>query len=59
MNERRETIKALEKAGFQFHRHGGNHDLYRNPQTGKQIPVKRHNFDKETAAYILREAGLK
>lgn len=26
--KRKDLIKNLEKAGFRFERHGGNHDIY-------------------------------
>lgn len=28
--------------GCEFERHGGNHDWYRNPVTGKSQPIPRH-----------------
>lgn len=59
MKERLETIKELERNGFVIKRHGTNHDVYYNPQTHKTIPVKRHNFGKETKDYLLKEAGIK
>ncbi|MDD3212213.1 MAG: type II toxin-antitoxin system HicA family toxin [Eubacteriales bacterium] len=59
MNIRRKTIKALEDAGYRLFRNGAKHDVYRNPETGKQITVKRHNFDESTARYLMKEAGLK
>lgn len=59
MNERRQTIKLLEANGYVFKRQGGNHDVYFNPEAKRMIPVKRHNFDKNTMRYILKEAGIK
>lgn len=56
MNIRAKTIKELEALGFAFARHGANHDIFRNPETGVTIPVKRHDFDEDDARYILKEA---
>lgn len=58
MNERRQTIKLLEANGYVFKRQGGNHDIYFHPDKKQMIPVKRHNFDKNTMRYILKEAGI-
>lgn len=57
MNVRTLTIKELEELGFTFARHGANHDIYFNPETGVTIPVKRHDFDEDDRRYILKEAG--
>lgn len=54
MNPRTKTIKELESLGFVFHRHGTNHDIYRNPETRQSIPVKRHDFNENDARYILK-----
>lgn len=60
MNPRRETIKALEAAGYTLKRNGANHDIYYNPNAeNKTIPVKRHDFDESDGRYILKQAGLK
>lgn len=58
MNPRRETIRRLERNGYQLKRKGAIHDIYYNPQTKLTIPVKRHDFDENDARYILKEAGL-
>ena len=58
MNPRRETIRRLERNGYQLKRKGANHDIYYNPKTKLTIPVKRHDFDENDARYILKEAGL-
>ncbi len=59
MNPRAKTIKELESLGFEFQRHGANHDIYRNPETRVSIPVKRHDFNENDAKYILKEARRK
>lgn len=41
MNPRRETIRRLERNGYQLKRKGANHDIYYNPQTKLTIPVKQ------------------
>lgn len=59
MNPRKITIKTLETNGFNFKRHGANHDLYFNPETKQTIPVKRHDFNENDMKYIFKEAGIK
>lgn len=49
------AIKALQEAGYEFARHGRNHDQYRNPILRKTIPLKRHGFDENDLRYIIRE----
>lgn len=58
MNPRKETIALLESHGYLFTRHGGNHDIYFNPETKSTIPVKRHDFDEDDMRYILKEAKI-
>ena len=42
--------------GCVFQRHGSNHDLYKNPKTGKKQPVPRHReIDEQLARHILKE----
>jgi len=55
MNPRKATIKDLEEAGYEFDRHGANHDIYKNKKTGKKIPLKRHDFDEDDRRYIQKE----
>lgn len=40
--KRRELIEKLEALGCVFVRHGGSHDIYRQPATNAQEPVPRH-----------------
>lgn len=35
----------LENSGYEFKRHGANHDIYYNKELGCIIPLKRHDFD--------------
>lgn len=37
--KRRELIKMLEKAGFEFKEHGGNHDTYKRGSDTEQDPT--------------------
>ncbi len=46
--KRRELIKKLEKAGFGFSRHGGNHDVYTRGDDEEMIP--RHKEINEMLA---------
>lgn len=55
MNERMQAIKELEKAGYIFKRHGGNHDIYCNAELKCSIPLKRHSFNKNDLRYIQKE----
>lgn len=55
MNPRRETIRRLERNGYQLKRKGANHDIYYNPQTKLTIPVKRHVLTKTTRATSSRK----
>ncbi len=55
--KQRELIKRLEKAGFKFNRHGGDHDIYTRGADAEQIP--RHKEIKENLAKsIIRKWGL-
>ena len=57
-----ELKRILSKGGCYIIRHGGNHDIWYSPKTGKQFSVDRHD-GKEiatgTANGILKDAGLK
>lgn len=55
--KRKDLIKKLEKGGFQFERHGGNHDVYKRGNEREEIP--RHNeINEHLAKAILRRRGL-
>lgn len=54
--KRKDLIKKLSVSGCVFVRHGSNHDLYRNPATGKKQPIPRHReIDENLAKHILKE----
>lgn len=55
MNARKTAENELREAGYAFLRHGGNHDIYRNRETGAMIPLKRHDFDENDLRYIRKE----
>ena len=59
MTPRQETIRLLERNGFEWKREGKKHTIYWNPKTGQPIPVKRHDLNEEDERYILKEAGIK
>ncbi|MCP4578584.1 MAG: type II toxin-antitoxin system HicA family toxin [Deltaproteobacteria bacterium] len=40
--KRKELLRTIKSSGCVFVRHGGNHDWYRNPQSGKSQPIARH-----------------
>ena len=59
--KRSELLKLLKKHGCKFVEHGGNHDIFYSPVTGKCFPVWRHAKDiaPGTAHAILKQAGIK
>ncbi|MBW2118864.1 MAG: type II toxin-antitoxin system HicA family toxin [Deltaproteobacteria bacterium] len=40
--KRNELLRLIKSNGCVFVRHGGNHDWYRNPQSGISQPIARH-----------------
>jgi mRNA interferase HicA len=54
--KRKDLIKKITAAGCLLIRHGGCHDLYKNPATGKKQPIPRHDeIDESLAKHILKE----
>ena len=54
--KRKDLIRKITSAGCVLAKHGGKHDLYKNPETGGKQPVPRHNeIDEQLAKHILRE----
>ena len=51
--KQRELIKKLEAAGFEFSRHGGNHDVYVRGSDIEQIP-RHKEINEMLAKAILR-----
>ncbi len=57
--KRKALIAELEQAGCSLRRRGAKHDIYMNPQTGKQAPIPRHKEIKETLCRLIRrELGI-
>ncbi len=53
--KRVDLIRKLNDEGCVFVRHGGRHDIYKNPNTGTSQPVPRHReIDKGTAMRIIK-----
>ncbi len=48
-------IRELVKAGCYLKRHGSRHDIYANPQNGKQCPVPRHPEVRESLCKLIRK----
>ena len=57
MLKRRDLIKKLEEAGFEFDRHGGNHDIYKREDDKEEIP-RHKEINERLARAILRKWGL-
>ena len=54
--KRKQLIKIISSAGCMLIRHGGRHDLYQNPKTGKKQPIPRHDeIDENLAKHIIKE----
>lgn len=54
--KRKELLKRIVSAGSVLVRHGGRHDLYTNPKTGKKQPIPRHDeIDENLARHIIKE----
>lgn len=55
--KRRELIKMLEKAGFEFKEHGGNHDTYKRGSDTEQIP-RHKEINEIIAKSFTKKLGL-
>jgi len=54
--KRTDLIRKLEEEGCVLVRHGGNHDWYRNPQTGVSQAIPRHREVNEfLAKHVLKK----
>jgi predicted RNA binding protein YcfA (HicA-like mRNA interferase family) len=54
--KRKELLKRITSTGCTLVRHGGRHDLYTNPKTGKKQPIPRHDeIDDNLAKHIIKE----
>lgn len=55
----RDFLKHLEYYGCHLHRHGSNHDIYRNAQSGKKTSIPRHpKIDKDLARLICKQLNI-
>ena len=53
--KRKDLIHQITKNGCVFVRSGANHDIYRNPRTGKKQPIPRHReIDDHLARHIRK-----
>lgn len=48
-------LRELVQKGCVLHRHGGRHDLYLNPRTGRKAPVPRHNEIRDSLCRVIRK----
>ena len=55
--KRKELVKLLEKGGFQFERHGANHDVYTRGSEREEIP-RHKEINEYLAKAILKRRGL-
>ncbi len=53
----RDLVKRLEKAGFVFDRHGGEHDIYRRGNDEESVP-RHKEINENLAKYIIRKWNL-
>lgn len=53
--KRRLFLQELVANGCYLKRHGNRHDIYTNPQNGKQAPVPRHAEIKESLCILIRK----
>lgn len=54
----KDLIKLLEKNGWKFSRHGGNHDVYTKGKERESV-VRHSETDEELAKAIIKRRGLK
>lgn len=55
--KQRDLVKQLENAGFEFVRHGHDHDVYKRGRDEEQIP-RHKEINEILAKKILRKWGL-
>ena len=54
--KQRDLVKRLEKMGFTFERHGGNHDIYRRGSDIEKVP-RHKEINERLAKAILKKWG--
>jgi len=58
--KRDELVRRLTAAGCTLLRHGGQHDIWQNPQTAQKQPIPRHReIDDALARHILKHLGIR
>ena len=58
--KRRRLLKHLTASGCHLKRHGRRHDIYTNPENGRQAPVPRHQEVKDTLVRLIcRQLSIK
>lgn len=55
--KQKDLIKKLEGIGFQFERHGSNHDIYTGGKEKETIP-RHKEINEKLAKAILQKWGL-
>jgi predicted RNA binding protein YcfA (HicA-like mRNA interferase family) len=53
MIRRADLERHLRRHGCELKRHGGSHDVWTNPATGKQSTVPRHREMPATTARVI------
>lgn len=46
--KQRDLIKRLEKAGFEFKRHGSDHDIYERESDEEEVPRHRGQNNRQS-----------
>jgi predicted RNA binding protein YcfA (HicA-like mRNA interferase family) len=55
----KDTVKALERAGFVFDRQKGSHLVYYHPDTQATVTIPKHSsIKKGTLMQIIKQTGL-
>ena len=55
--KQRDLVRKLESIGFEFDRHGANHDVYVRGRDVVEVPRHRE-LNEKLARAILRQWGL-
>lgn len=55
--KRSDLIKKLEDGGFEFERHGSNHDIYVRGVEREEVP-RHKEINEKLARAILKRRGL-
>lgn len=51
--------RILRQAGYRFHRSAkGDHEIWRHPETGRQVTLDAGTKSRHTANEVLKQAGL-